>query len=71
MIRARFVATQKHLARLIRQPGRCGIGSAAGGGRTGRPALLRAIDADPFALARALNWYARDFKPEPEEWFDF
>jgi transcriptional regulator with XRE-family HTH domain len=33
-------------------------------------ALLRAIDADPIALARALNWHARDLQEEPIEWLD-
>jgi hypothetical protein len=32
--------------------------------------LLRAIDADPVALARALNWYARECQEEPVEWLD-
>src|SRR6476646_4298424 len=33
-------------------------------------ALLRAINADPVALARALNWHAREGRPEPDDWVD-
>ena len=71
-IRAKFLATQAQFAWLI------GIKLATlRNWETGRRrphgparALLRAIDADPFALARALNWNLRDFKDEPIEWLD-
>ena len=73
LIRAGFVATQKQFARLIGISPETLRNWERGRRRPHGPAraLLRAIDADPFAVARALNWYARDFKPEPEEWFDF
>lgn len=71
-IRGKFLATQAQFAWLI------GIKLATlRNWETGRRrphgparALLRAIDADPFALARALNWNLREFKDEPEEWLD-
>lgn len=71
-IRAKFQATQREFARLI------GISfNTLRNWETGRRrplgparALLRAIDADPFALARVLNWHARDLREEPEDWPD-
>ena len=71
-IRSRFLATQEQFARLI------GIKPATlRNWETGRRrphgparALLRALDADPFALARALNWYHREFQDEPDDWLD-
>jgi len=72
MIRAGFAATQKEFARLIGISVETLRGWERGRRRPHGPAraLLRAIAADPRALAVALNWYARDFKPEPEEWLD-
>jgi putative transcriptional regulator len=71
-IRSLFLATQEQFARLI------GIKVATlRNWETGRRrphgparALLRAIDADPVALARALNWVRREFKDEPIEWLE-
>jgi len=71
-IRAKFLATQKDFARLI------GISTETlrnwekGRRRPHGPgrALLRAIDADPAALARALNWHAREGRPDPDDWVD-
>ena len=71
-IRSLFIATQEQFARLI------GIKVATlRNWETGRRrphgparALLRAIDADPVALARALNWRRREFKDEPIEWLE-
>ena len=71
-IRSRFLATQEQFARLI------GIKVATlRNWETGRRrphgpgrALLRAMNADPFALARALNWRLRDFKDEPIDMLD-
>ena len=31
-------------------------------------ALLRVLDADPFLVARVLNWHATRPLEEPEEW---
>jgi putative transcriptional regulator len=31
-------------------------------------ALLRAIDADPFVLARVLNWHAERVQDVPDDW---
>ena len=72
MIRAKFTATQKEFARLIGISVETLRNWERGRRRPHGPAraLLRAIDADPFALGRALNWYARDFKPEPDEWIE-
>lgn len=71
-IRAKFHATQQEFARLI------GISpNTLRNWETGRRrplgpsrALLRAIDADPFTLARVLNWHVRDLREEPEDWPD-
>ena len=72
MIRAGFAATQKQFARLIGISVETLRNWERGRRRPHGPAraLLRAISADPIALGKALNWYARDFKPEPEEWLD-
>ena len=69
-IRRKFLATQKDFARLI------GISAETlrtwerGRRRPHGPAraLLRAIDADPAAVARALNWHARDFNVRLVDW---
>jgi DNA-binding transcriptional regulator YdaS (Cro superfamily) len=69
-IRTKFLATQKEFAGLI------GISAETlrtwerGRRRPHGPsrALLRAIDADPAAVARALNWHARDFSLNLVDW---
>ena len=72
MIRSHFCATQKEFAALIGVSWETLRNWERGRRRPHGPAraLLRAIDADPFALARVLNWHARDFKEEPNEWMD-
>jgi len=71
-IRMKFVATQKQFARLIGISHETLRNWERGRRRPHGPAraLLRAIDADPFALARALNWRARDFKEIPLDLLD-
>ncbi len=72
LIRQRFAATQQEFAALI------GISvETLRNWETGRRrplgpsrALLRAIDADPFTLARVLNWHIRDPLQEPDDWPD-
>jgi putative transcriptional regulator len=69
-IRGKFCATQQEFARLV------GISvETLRNWETGRRrplgparALLRAIDADPFVLARVLNWHAGVVQDEPDEW---
>ena len=69
-IRAKFLATQKDFARLIGISAETLRNWETGRRRPHGPgrALLRAIDADPVALARALNWHAREARPEPDDW---
>ena len=71
-IRAKFLATQKDFARLIGISAETLRNWEKGRRRPQGPAraLLRAIDADPVALARALNWHAREYRPQPDEWTD-
>jgi putative transcriptional regulator len=71
-VRAKFAATQKQFARLIGVSPETLRNWETGRRRPHGPAraLLRAIDADPVALARALNWYARECQEEPVEWLD-
>jgi putative transcriptional regulator len=71
-IRARFAATQTQFARLIGISYETLRNWETGKRRPQGPAraLLRAIDADPFALARALNWSARDFRVVPLDMLD-
>ena len=71
-IRAKFLATQKDFARLIGISPETLRNWEKGRRRPHGPAraLLRAIDADPFALARALNWHAREGRPEPDDSVD-
>jgi putative transcriptional regulator len=72
-IRVKFGATQKEFAALI------GINlETLRNWEKGRRhphgparALLRAIDADPFVLARVLNWHADECKDEPEDWAEY
>ena len=71
-IRAKFEATQREFAKLIgisfetlrnwEQGRRRPLGPAR--------ALLRAIDADPFALARVLNWHISNPLEEPHDWWN-
>ena len=72
LIRAKFCATQYQFARLIGVSQETLRNWERGRRRPSGPAraLLRAIDADPFALARALNFRARDFKEEPIDFLD-
>jgi putative transcriptional regulator len=72
LIRATFMATQRQFAWLIGISLETLRNWERGRRRPHGPAraLLRAIAADPVALAKALNWYARDFKPPPQEWLD-
>jgi len=71
-IRAKFLATQEQFAQMIGISRETLRNWERGRRRPHGPAraLLRAIDADPFALARALNWRARDFKDAAEDWPD-
>jgi putative transcriptional regulator len=71
-IRAKFLATQKDFARLIGISPETLRNWEKGRRRPHGPAraLLRAINADPVALARALNWHAREWRPEPDDWVD-
>jgi putative transcriptional regulator len=72
LIRGKFEATQREFARLIgisvqtlrnwEQGRRRPLGPAR--------ALLRAIDADPFALARVLNWHIPRPLEEPDDWWN-
>lgn len=70
MIRSHFAATQREFADLIGVKLETLRNWEQGRRRPHGPAraLLRAIDADPFVLARVLNWHARDFREEPPEW---
>jgi DNA-binding transcriptional regulator YiaG len=71
-IRAKFSATQKAFARLIGISPETLRSWETGKRRPHGPsrALLRAIDADPFALARVLNWHHDEIGEEPPEWTD-
>jgi putative transcriptional regulator len=72
MIRAKFAATQREFAELIGGSRETLRNWEEGRRRPHGPAraLLRAIDADPVTLARLLNWHARDFREEYDEWID-
>ncbi len=71
MIRASFRATQQEFADLVGIKRETLRNWEEGRRRPHGPAraLLRAIDADPVQLARVLNWHAREFVPEPDDWF--
>ena len=71
-IRAKFEATQAEFARLIGISVETLRNWERGKRRPHGPAraLLRAIDADPFALARVLNWHVRDLRDEPDDWWN-
>lgn len=72
MIRSKFLANQRDFARLIGISAETLRNWERGRRRPHGPAraLLRAIDANPIALARALNWHAGQGRTEPEEWLD-
>lgn len=72
MIRAKFLATQRDFARLIGISVETLRNWERGRRRPHGPAraLLRAIGANPIALARALNWHAGEGRPEPDEWLE-
>jgi putative transcriptional regulator len=72
MIRSRFLGTQRDFARMIGIKLETLRNWETGRRRPHGPAraLLRAIDADPFLMARLLNARARDVKDEPDEWLD-
>jgi putative transcriptional regulator len=71
-IRAKFTTTQRDFARLIGISCETLRNWEKGRRRPLGPsrALLRAIDADPVALARVLHWHARDGRPWPDEWLE-
>jgi putative transcriptional regulator len=71
-IRGNFGATRKQFATLIGISVETLRNWEKGRRRPHGPAraLLRAIDADPFVLARVLNWHAEEFKDEPDDWLD-
>ena len=71
-IRMKFWASQRQFAWLIGVSWETLRNWERGRRRPHGPAraLLRAIDADPIALARALNWHARTPQEEPDEWLE-
>ena len=70
LIRAKFGATQKEFAGLIGISVETLRNWEEGRRRPLGPAraLLRAIDADPFVLARVLNWHLENVLEEPSDW---
>src|SRR5262245_31647961 len=72
LIRANFGATQEEFAALVGINVETLRNWEKGRRRPHGPAraLLRAIDADPFVLARVLNWHAEEFREEPDDWLD-
>ncbi len=71
-IRVKFGATRKEFAKLIGISAETLRNWEEGRRRPHGPAraLLRAIDADPFELARVLNWHLEAAEEEPDEWVD-
>jgi putative transcriptional regulator len=71
-IRAKFGATRREFATLIGINVETLRSWEKGRRRPHGPAraLLRAIDADPFVVARLLNWHAEAVQDEPDEWSD-
>jgi putative transcriptional regulator len=69
-IRAKFGVTQRAFAALIGISVQTLRNWEEGRRRPHGPAraLLRAIDADPFVLARMLNWHLTRPLEEPDEW---
>jgi len=72
LIRGKFGATQRQFAKLIGVRYETLRNWETGRRRPHGPAraLLRAIDADPFRLARVLNWHVNEMQDEPDEWLD-
>jgi DNA-binding transcriptional regulator YiaG len=72
LIRAKFGARQKEFARLIGISVETLRNWEEGRRRPHGPAraLLRAIDANPFLLARVLSWHHNEDREEPDEWLD-
>jgi putative transcriptional regulator len=73
LIRAKFGASQTEFARLIGISVETLRNWERGRRRPHGPAraLLGAIDADPFVLARVLNWHAETVRDEPDDWLDW
>jgi len=71
-IRSWFLATQRQFARMIGVSYETLRNWETGRRRPHGPAraLLRVLDANPFAVARALNWRRRDFKELPIDMLD-
>jgi DNA-binding transcriptional regulator YiaG len=71
-IRVKFGASQREFAALIGINVETLKNWERGRRRPHGPAraLLRAIDADPFVLARVLNWHAENMREEPDDWSD-
>ena len=71
-IRASFLATQRQFARMIGVSYETLRNWETGRRRPHGPAraLLRMLDANPGAVARALNWRSRDFKELPVDMLD-
>jgi putative transcriptional regulator len=71
-IRGNFLATQRQFARMIGISYETLRNWETGRRRPHGPAraLLRVMDANPFAVARALNWRLRDFKELPVDMLD-
>ncbi len=71
-IRSHFLATQRQFARMIGISHETLRNWETGRRRPHGPAraLLRVLDANPFAVARALNWRLRDFKDLPIDMLD-
>jgi putative transcriptional regulator len=72
MIRVNFCASQREFAELIGISRETLRNWETGRRRPHGPAraLLRAIDANPFVLARVLNWHTHPLKDEPDDWID-
>jgi putative transcriptional regulator len=71
-IRAAFLATQRQFARMIGIRYETLRNWETGRRRPHGPAraLLRVVAANPFAVARALNWRLRAFKDPPVDMLD-
>jgi DNA-binding transcriptional regulator YiaG len=71
-IRVKFGATRKEFAKLVGISAETLRNWEEGRRRPHGPAraLLRAIDANPFELARVLNWHQEKAEEEPDDWLD-
>lgn len=71
-IRVKFGATRKEFAKLVGISAETLRNWEEGRRRLHGPAraLLRAIDANPFELARVLNWHQEKAEEEPDDWLD-